>query len=116
MLFFLHFYQYLFKLGLVVSAHLYIGKTHITVTKIRISIKYTLFFDNSLIFLCTLYFAYQHTSCSNYHHMYVTVLVWVKIQFDWKQIPFKYKTRKKKIDGNNGKEKVPRKSEKMPKY
>jgi hypothetical protein len=28
--------------------------------------------------------------------MYVTVLVWVKIQFDWKQIPFKYKTRKKK--------------------
>ena len=48
--------------------------------------------------------------------MYVTVLVWVKIQFDWKQIPFKYKTRKKKIDGNNGKEKVSRKSEKMPKY
>jgi hypothetical protein len=28
--------------------------------------------------------------------MYVTVLVWVKIQFDWNQIPFKYKTRKKK--------------------
>jgi len=39
---------------------------------------------------------YQHTSCHNYHHMYVTVLVWVKIQFDRKQIPFKYKTRKKK--------------------
>jgi len=27
-----------------------------------------------------------------------------------------YKKRKKKIDENNGKEKVPRKSEKMPKY
>ena len=48
--------------------------------------------------------------------MYVTVLVWLKIQLDWKQTPLKYKTRKKKIDGNNGKEKVPRKSEKMPKY
>ena len=45
-----------------------------------------------------------------------TVLVWAKIQFDWKQISIKYKKRKKKIDENNGKEKVPRKSEKMPKY
>jgi hypothetical protein len=51
---------------------------------------------------------YQHTSCYNYHHMYVTVLFWVKIQFDRKQIPFKYKTRKKKKDRNNGKEKVPK--------
>jgi hypothetical protein len=42
------------------------------------------------------------------------VLVWAKVQFDWKQIPTKYKKRKKKIDENNGKEKVPRKSEKMP--
>ena len=40
--------------------------------------------------------------------MYVTMLVWVKIQFDWKQIPFKYKTRKKKKDGNNGKEREER--------
>ena len=37
-----------------------------------------------------------------------------KIQFDWKQISIKYKKRKKEIDENNGK--VPRKSEKMPKY
>jgi hypothetical protein len=44
------------------------------------------------------------------------VLVWAKIQFDWKQIPIKYRKRKKKIDENNGREKVPRKSEKMPKY
>ncbi len=43
-----------------------------------------------------------------------TVLVRVKIQFDWKQIAIKYKKRKKKIDENNGREKVPRKSEKMP--
>ena len=72
----------------MVSAQLYIGKTHIKATDIRISIKHTLFFDNSLIVLCTLYFAYIHTSCSNYHHMYATVLVWVKFQFDRKQIPF----------------------------
>jgi hypothetical protein len=78
-------------IGLVVSAQLYIGKTHITVAEIRISIKHTLFFDNFLIVSFTLYFAYQHTSCSNYHHMYVTVLVWVKIQFDRKEIPSKYK-------------------------
>jgi hypothetical protein len=39
-----------------------------------------------------------------------------KIQFDWKQISIKYIKRKKKIDENNGKEKVPRKSEKMTKY
>jgi len=71
-------------IGLVVSAQLYKGKTHITVTEIRISIKHTLFFDNFIIVLCILYFAYQHTSCSNYHHMYETVLVWVKIQFDRK--------------------------------
>jgi len=44
------------------------------------------------------------------------VLVWAKIQFDWKQISIKYKKRKKKIDEKNGKEKVPRKSEKTPKY
>jgi hypothetical protein len=36
------------------------------------------------------------------------VLVWDKIQFDWKQISIKYKKRKKKIDENNGKEKVPK--------
>ncbi len=42
--------------------------------------------------------------------------LWVKIQFDWKQISIKYKKRKKKIDENNGKEKVTRKSEEMPKY
>jgi len=58
--------------------------------------KHTLFFDYLLTVLCTHSFAYQLASCSNYHHMYVTVLVWVKIQFDWNQIPFKYKTRKKK--------------------
>ena len=29
-----------------------------------------------------------------------------KIQFDWKQVSIKYKKRKKKIDENNGKEKV----------
>jgi len=39
-----------------------------------------------------------------------------QIQFDWKQISIKYKKKKRKIDENNGKEKVPRKSEKMPKY
>jgi len=44
------------------------------------------------------------------------VLVWAKIQIDLKQIPIKYNKRKKKIDENNGKEKVPRKSGKMPKY
>jgi hypothetical protein len=27
--------------------------------------------------------------------VYVTVLVWDKIQLDWRQIPFKYKTKKK---------------------
>jgi hypothetical protein len=43
----------------------------------------------------------------------MTVLVWIKIQFDWKQISIKYKKREKKIDENNGKEKVTRKSEKM---
>jgi len=31
-----------------------------------------------------------------------------KIEFDWKQIPIKYKKRKKKIDENNGKEKMPK--------
>ena len=34
------------------------------------------------------------------------MLVWAKIQFDRKQIPIKYKKRKKKIDENNGKEKM----------
>ncbi len=37
-----------------------------------------------------------------------TVLVWARVQFDWKQIPIKYKKRKKKIDENNGKEKMPK--------
>jgi hypothetical protein len=36
------------------------------------------------------------------------VLVWAKVQFDWKQIPIKYKKGKKKIDENNGKEKMPK--------
>jgi hypothetical protein len=36
------------------------------------------------------------------------VLVWAKVQFDWKQIPIKYKKRKKKIYENNGKEKMPK--------
>jgi len=56
----------------VVSAQLYIGLSHITITKIKILFKHTLFFDKSLIVLSTHYFAYQHT-CSNYHHIYIHI-------------------------------------------
>ena len=58
---------------LVVSARLYIGLSHITITKIRIWFKHILFFDKSLIVLSTHYFAYQHTLYSNYHHMYIHI-------------------------------------------
>jgi len=48
------------------------GLSHITITKIRIKFKHTLFFDKSLIVLSTHYFAYQHIMF--YFSSYVYVL------------------------------------------
>jgi hypothetical protein len=42
--------------------------------------------------------------------MFIHLSVWVEIQFDWK-FQSNIKRGRKKIDGNNDNEKVPRKSE-----